>query len=280
MNKIQYYSERNNKFHITKKNDLEDLKADFHEFYLDFLEHGYFQEYLGASWPGGHHLGKIGTDIASRIKREINKDNLYPIENNLQNYTEEDLFDIIEFLYRYTSKGEKFKPMSDIDYFWVYSNFDEEVGKKEFRENINLVLRRYNNGYELNKGGEIVRLANPGIELLIKNDIPVMTKGSVAEKINLAISKFINRKAIESNLHDAIRDLAGVLEYLRADIKKYLNKSDESDLFNIANNFGIRHHNQKQKMDYDTVLFHEWMFHSYLATIMLILRIKESQTTL
>lgn len=280
MNKIQYYSERNNEFHITKKKSLEDLKADFLEFYLDFLEQGFFQEHLGAEWPGGHHKGKIATDIRLRVARELNKKDLYPIEDNLKNYTEGDLFDIIEFLYRYTSKGEKFKPSSRIDHFWIYSNFDDETGKKEFRENINLILKRYNNGFELTKGGEIIRLVNPGIELLIKNDIPDISEGNISKKVNLAISKFINRKAFESNLQDAIRDLAGVLEYLRADTKKYLSKSDENDLFNIANNFGIRHHNQKQKMDYDSNLFHEWVFHSFLATIILILKIKESQTNL
>ena len=63
-----------------------------------------------------------------------------------------------------------------------------------------------------------------------------------------------------------------VLEYLRPQIKALLIKQDESDLFNIANNFGIRHHNEFQKTNYDTPIWLSWMFYYYLATIHAILR--------
>jgi hypothetical protein len=62
-----------------------------------------------------------------------------------------------------------------------------------------------------------------------------------------------------------------VLEYLQKDVKLYL-KGDEPDLFNIANNFGIRHHNQNQKTNYDQALWLSWMFYVYLATIHLVAR--------
>lgn len=51
-----------------------------------------------------------------------------------------------------------------------------------------------------------------------------------------------------------------------------ISSSDEKDLFNIANNFLIRHHNDKQKTDYDANLWLSWMFYIYLSTIHLILR--------
>lgn len=70
----------------------------------------------------------------------------------------------------------------------------------------------------------------------------------------------------------AVRDLADVLEYLRPKMKTLLTKSDENDLFNIANNFGIRHHNAKQKTSYDTAIWLSWMFYFYLATLHVILR--------
>ena len=47
---------------------------------------------------------------------------------------------------------------------------------------------------------------------------------------------------------------------------------DENDLFNIANNFGIRHHNDKQKTGYDAALWLSWMFYFYLATIHVVVR--------
>ena len=66
---------------------------------------------------------------------------------------------------------------------------------------------------------------------------------------------------------DAIRDLADVLEHLRPQAKQVLLGPDESDLFEIANRFGIRHHNQRQKLQYDKAVWFPWMFHYYLATI-------------
>lgn len=51
-----------------------------------------------------------------------------------------------------------------------------------------------------------------------------------------------------------------------------ITSNDEKDLFNIANNLMIRHHNDKQKTDYEIGLWLSWMFYVYLSTIHLILR--------
>ena len=63
------------------------------------------------------------------------------------------------------------------------------------------------------------------------------------------------------------------LEYLRPQVKSVLTSKDESDLFNIANNFGIRHHNEAQRTDYDAGIWFSWMFYYYLATIHAVLRL-------
>lgn len=58
---------------------------------------------------------------------------------------------------------------------------------------------------------------------------------------------------------------------LRDNIKEHMLRQDEKDLFNIANNFRIRHENEQQKADYDSVWL-SWLFYVYLSTIHLILR--------
>jgi hypothetical protein len=70
----------------------------------------------------------------------------------------------------------------------------------------------------------------------------------------------------------AVRDLADLLEYLLPKVKEFLTSADDADLFNIANNFGIRHHNDKQKTGYDASLWLSWMFYFYLATIHVVSR--------
>lgn len=67
-------------------------------------------------------------------------------------------------------------------------------------------------------------------------------------------------------------ELFHVLEKLRPQVKAEMLRGDEADLFNIANNFTIRHFNEKQKGNYDSPLWHSWMFYVNLSTIHLITR--------
>jgi hypothetical protein len=69
--------------------------------------------------------------------------------------------------------------------------------------------------------------------------------------------------------------LADVLEFLRPKLKEVLKSGDEKDLFNIANNFGLRHHNQRQKTQYDRPIWYSWMFYYYLTTLHAVLRLLE-----
>ncbi|WP_086949827.1 hypothetical protein [Sphingobacterium sp. JB170] len=85
--------------------------------------------------------------------------------------------------------------------------------------------------------------------------------------------KFRRHKSTLEDRKDSIRELADVLEFLRPKIKTVLDGKDEKDLFNIANNFGVRHHNNQQKVEYDKPIWYSWMFYFYLATIHAILRL-------
>lgn len=44
-----------------------------------------------------------------------------------------------------------------------------------------------------------------------------------------------------------------------------LDSKDEAAIFELANNFAIRHHNPKQKTNYDQTIWFSWIFHFYLA---------------
>ena len=102
-------------------------------------------------------------------------------------------------------------------------------------------------------------------------DIPT-NDTNVQTRIDAAIIKFRRHGSSLDDRRQAVRDLADVLEYLRPNLKTLLSKKDEADLFNIANNFGIRHHNEKQKTNYDTAIWLSWMFYFYLSTIHVVLR--------
>lgn len=92
-------------------------------------------------------------------------------------------------------------------------------------------------------------------------------------RINKAILAFRRYHVSADEKKDAIKELADVLEFLRPRLGEAITKKDESDLFNIANNFGIRHHNDRQKTDYDKEIWLNWMFYFYIATLHTVLRI-------
>ncbi|MES2759029.1 MAG: hypothetical protein V4693_16775 [Pseudomonadota bacterium] len=77
----------------------------------------------------------------------------------------------------------------------------------------------------------------------------------MTDRVASAALQYRRHGATVDDRRQAVRDLADVLEYLKPQIKKYLTSAGEKDLFNIANNFGVRHHNDKQKTGYDAGLW-------------------------
>ena len=152
-----------------------------------------------------------------------------------------------------------------------WETFNKREGQKEFRTKINDVLGMYVGRYELNEKGEIFSKPEVGFEKIFEADIPSRNT-DISDRVNSAISQYRRHGATLDDRRQAVRNLADVLEYLRPKAKAIFTKQDEKDLFNIANNFGIRHHNDKQKTNYDRALWLSWMFYYYLATIHVILR--------
>ncbi len=93
-------------------------------------------------------------------------------------------------------------------------------------------------------------------------------------KIERAKALFVKYNATDDDRMEAIRNLGDVLEYLKKDDIRLANK-DESELFNILNNFSIRHHNRSQQADYDKSIYYPWMFYVFLASIYALLELKD-----
>ncbi len=159
-----------------------------------------------------------------------------------------------------------------------YETFDQETGRNDFRVAVNEILRDYDKGYVLTARGQIVAISPKGLRDLETAPRPPGDPSNVQQRVDAAIDKFRRRGSTSSDRRDAIRDLADILEFLRPQAKAVLTQQDESDLFNIANNFGIRHHNQRQKTQYDEAIWQSWMFYYFLATIHATTRLIEKAT--
>lgn len=266
-----FYSSRTGKKRELKGIPLIKLKEMFLRQYELFNKDGYFDESFGSHCvDSGDKPGTLG-DVEFEILVKIQKSNLWPLDRNIVRYSEDDLFDIIEFLYLHVSKpiDGYLHNFGGCGMHW--NKFDQQGGQKGFREKINQLLGLYERPFELSEAGEILQKAEEGFEPIFEAKVP-SSDDSVTSRITSAISQFRRHGASLDDRRHAVRDLADILEWLKPKLTALITSKDEGDLFNIANNFGIRHHNDKQKTNYDTALWLSWMFYFYLATIHLVLR--------
>jgi hypothetical protein len=274
----RYYSVRTGKNTNGKNIDLTMLASLFYTTYKQLDEDGYFQENFGyCCVDNGEVPGKLGRDVTASMLLHLRKEFVWPFTEKFSGLSEDDLFDIIEFLHDHVSKPTDGYYHNFSQCGWHYHTFDEKAGRAEYRDRVNRLLESYKIGYEISELGEIFEIPQPGTALLLAANLPCADI-KITERVDSTITKFRRYRSTIAERRDAIRDLADVLEYLRPKLKDIFTSQDEADLFNIANNFGIRHHNQQQKSDYDASIWLSWMFYYYLATIHAALRMMEKKS--
>jgi hypothetical protein len=274
----KYYSTRTGVNPNGSVLSLDSLKTLFMSAYREFSSRGYLAEYFGFYCVDqGEVAGKIGADIPNYMLFHIRKANLWPVAEHINEFSEHDLFDLIEFLYDHISKPTKGELHSYGDCGTHWTKFDDKPGKADYRVNINNLLLSYGDGYELTSRGEVMGLGPQGIVTLYEAELPNAEK-AVSDKVQTSVDRFRRYGSTVEDRHGAVRDLADVLEFLRAKIKTVLLKPDEADLFTLANKFGIRHFNESQKREYDRSIWLSWMFYHYLATIHAVHHLMQRQT--
>lgn len=267
----KYYSLRTGNNPNIKGFNFSEFRDLFLRLYQNFETNGYFSEAFGFICEDAGLIKGNVTDPDYEILVKIRKKNIWPIENKYTSYNEDDLFDVIEFLSEHISK-----PINSTSHGWNsccvhWNKFNKFEGQKEFCHKINEIFDLYVKPFSLSAKGEILQKPEKGFEKIFEADVPSADK-NIQSRIESATTKFRRHKASLDDRRQAVRDLADILEYLRPKIEAFLTKKDEADLFNIANNFGIRHLNDKQKTNYDAAIWLSWMFYYYLATIHVALR--------
>lgn len=275
INTRKYYSVRTGKSDNSKIT-LDVLRRLVKEFFVEFESKYYFQEYYGYNCiDQGFVPGKLGVDIEATMFKELRKENLWPIIDKYLHYTEEDLFDVVEFIYDTISQPIDGQGTyhSYGDCGWHYVQFNALPAKREFLDAINSVLADYSVGYKLTQNGEIQTLPEKGLNRLLDAKVITTDPENIDKKIEMAIGKYLSYRSSIEERRNSVRELADVLEFLRPKAKEVLDEKDESDLFNIINNFAIRHHNEKQKRNYDPNIWLSWMFYFNLSTIYAIIHL-------
>jgi hypothetical protein len=256
----RYYTSRRKPGGLT----LEDLYAKLKNVYVLFRDKDYFKGRAGIT----------KTDLPDSIEREAAVAltfQLFPIALwPAEDITEDRVFDAIEFLYDHTSAPGNWVSMTtDTGWsYYDYNGYDDETGRSEFRQKVNTFLFDYKAGYELTEEGMVLALGTGGLQHIIDAEIVPYDEANVDSKVRRAIGKWRSRHVTLAEKKEAIRELADVFEWLKKTklLASVLDGKDESAIFDLANNFAIRHHDPKQKTNYDATIWYSWMFHFYLAT--------------
>jgi len=266
---------------------------------LDSLrEGGYLQEAFGYECvDAGDVTVTLGPDRAAYFLRTIRRRNIWPYwhpdysdipdgsiipdDHDDRMYWElwdaDTLFDVLEVLHDLVSKPVDGRHHSHADCGWHYDTFDGPRGRQEYRDEMNGVLRLHDPPYEMNDQGEVIESGPVEFRPLLDAGLPEDTEPEVVRKVSEAVKLFQGRGASVEDRQRAVRDLADALELLRQDVKAALLPADERALYDIANNYAIRHLNRQQRVDYNRSTWLRWMFYVYLATIHAVLRVRESQ---
>lgn len=195
-----------------------------------------------------------------------------PTEESVMSWTAEDLFDSLEVLDHIASWPGIWRPHDFGGCPGHPDSFSKPLGQALYRWKINGILDESQLSFRISTTGgdigRIVKVTGESASAVIQHALEA-PMGSDASRVDHAIAVFRSRNRTPESLRDAIVNLAGILEHHRSLIKSTLTSNDENDLFNIANNFDLRHHGSNQKGDYDEA-FSEWIFQWYLATVTLV----------
>lgn len=270
-----YYSQRKGTNPNLAGLPLADVVDLFQRVFEQMEMDGYFDEAFGYHCiDAGKVEGKV-RDIELEILLAVRKKGLWPISDRASKYSEDDFFDLLEFLHQYVSKpvDGHYHDYGGCGMHW--ETFNKTEGQEEYRAKVNAVLGQYSGKYEISKAGEVLQKPEIGFERIFEADLPTQDK-KVTNRVQAAVLRFRRHGSTLDDRRQAVRDLADVFEYLRPKVRSLLTAADEKDIFNIANNFGIRHLNEKQKTGYDASLWLSWMFYFYLSTVHVLLRKTDS----
>jgi hypothetical protein len=217
-------------------------------------------------------------DPGDYIEEHTGRVDLWPLRDSALAADADALFDVIEVFHDVAARPVDGSYHSWNECGWHYRIFNGELGRRIYRWAINRILDQSAFSYRLADDGEdigrLVAVADEAREDLVASMLH--RSGPSQDRVQHAISLFRMRGSTRDDKRSAVRSLADVLEDRRSELKTSLMTKDEAALFQIANQFDIRHHNASQRPDYDPA-FLDWVFWWYLATIELIDRLIAEQ---
>lgn len=168
-------------------------------------------------------------------------------------------------------------------YDYSNSKVEKELAQEEFSEYVNNILKAYKDGYYLvPTTGFIMEQPNQALKRQLEYDGQDMPQ-DVYEQLKSASQNYYRFDADIESKKKAIASLADILENVRTEAKELFNSEfhvpkNEHDklIFDVVNNYNIRHNNQFQKNDYSKDIWYDWMMQYYTSTIIAFFNVKNA----
>lgn len=272
-----YYAERNDFIGDRIRIDIYDLRDYFYQIYEYFRKKGYLEiAFRGRGYIDneGKYINQIAPLLAPSPEifflNHLNSRQIIPIEDNYQNYSEEELFTIIEVIYDKIGT-----------YNFSTMSFEQNEAKEEFVYYINNILKLYSDGYMIEKNnGYIMRIPNKSLINLLEDTLIIQDE-TVLDKLNNAMEKYYRFNSTLEDKKSSILILAGILEPLREELKVIFGERmgirknvHDSLIFEIVNKYDIRHNEKFQKDDYNKPIWYDWMMQYYTSVIVTYYKLK------
>lgn len=277
----KYYAERHGLIKDKLNMNLDKLIEYFVMVYRYFDNKGYFKCAIEGVW---HQIPYKNEEIQILpptfapspefyFANCLQDDQIWPIWEYAEYYTEEILFTVIEILY---------------DHIGIYDyNLNKLIvdkPRKEYREYINSLLRMYGDGYYLEpENGFIMKMPNEALKHQLSysgGDMP----NTVFEQLSTATEMYYRFDSNMEMKKKAINILADILEKEREELKNTLNdeyninkNKHDKLIFDIVNSFNIRHNRADQKSDYSKEIWYDWMMQYYTSVIIAYYKLKKSR---
>lgn len=203
--------------------------------------------------------------------------NLYPITiKKLNECSESDTFTLIEIYYNQVEEC-KWETNEDDSFSW-HTKSDEP--RRIYATYVNNILRFYKSGFYLEPTlGFIMPLPNEALKHQLKS-IDEAIPDDVYQKLSEATKNYYRFDANIEGKRKAIASLADILESIREDLKNLFNEeygiakaTHDNSIFQIVNNYCIRHNNKKQCSNYSTEIWFDWMMQNYTSVIIAFYRL-------
>lgn len=264
--------------------DVAACKDHYARLVVELSRQGYFEDAFGSQCSDARdenpdaegqrklaeRLGLVGVDLWPMTTSA----NVFSGEATvLHDWPDEVFFDVVEALDELVARPRQ-RSWHDYHREWDYSNYSRPAGQAVYRWQVNELLARSDVPLRLASSGSdaglLVHATGDPRDQLIDRALgtPVMKD---RDEVQHAVELYRSRSAGREDKRSAIFTLGRLLEDRRPMLERTLARKDSGALFQIANEFDLRHrrassHGKAQRDDYDEA-FLDWVFWWYLSTV-------------